>query len=80
MISTGTVISTFCIIFANLYALSIATNLKDIQPSASWTANQFAIDLLNKSRTAKSYNQNTYGSHDYETDYYSGRFILKKFE
>ena len=78
MKSTDIASYTLCIIFSNLYTLSIAKNLKDIKPSPSWTANRFAIELLNKSRTAKSYNQNGYGSQDYEIDYYSGRFIIEK--
>lgn len=68
---------TFCIYFSGLYTLSIAKNLKDIKHTTPWTANRFAIDLFNTSRMAKSYNEDAYGSNDYENDYYYGRFIWK---
>ena len=74
----GTAIFTFCIFFSGLYTSSIATNLNGIQRTTSWTTNRFAIDLLNKSSLAKSYNHNDHGSDDYETDYFYGMFILNK--
>ena len=74
---TGAFIFTFCIFFSGLYTLLIATNIKDIQHTTPWTANRFAIDLFNTSRMAKSYNENAYGSNDYESDYYYGRLIWK---
>ena len=73
---TGSFIFTFCIFFSGLYTLSSTTNVKDNQHTTPWNANRFAIDLFNTSRLAKSFNENAYGSNDYENDYY-GRFIWK---
>jgi len=59
--------SFFITIFTIIIALlteSIAINLEDSVSTAI--------------RAAKSYDQNSYGSNDYDTDYYPGKSIKRK--
>ena len=58
----GSISSFFTIIIA-LLTVSSATNPKDTIPAAS--------------RAEKSYTQYAYGSNDYDTDYYAGKFVPK---